>query len=132
MPINSSQLGLGSTDRHFNEVRLFWRLMRLGHIEICVLERLGEENFQKHSIPCDEGTLCILFQLNIWAPIRVWRSDAHFSEARRAYCRRAMLLSTWGEAQIPFKVPSVGRQALVESEDLTLHAETRTLARTPD
>src|SRR6202011_5146318 len=71
MPINSSQLGLGSTDRHFNEVRLFWRLMRLGHIEICVLERLGEENFQKHSIPCDEGTLCILFQLDIWAPIQL-------------------------------------------------------------
>jgi hypothetical protein len=77
----------------------------------------GEESFQKHSIPCDVRTLCILFQLNIWPPIRAWRSDADFSEAKRAYCRPAMLLSTWDEAPIPLKVPSVGRQALVESED---------------
>ena len=124
MPINSSRLGLGSTDRHFNEVRLFWRLMRLGHIEICVLERLGEENFQKHSIPCDEGTLCILFQLNIWAPIRVWRSDAHFSEAKRAYSRPAMSLSTWDEALIPLKVPSVADRPSSRVKTLTLHAET--------
>ena len=107
MPIRSNRLGLGSTDRHFNEVRLFWRLMRLGHVEIW--ELLGEESFQKHSIPCDVRTICIVIQLNIWAPIRAWRSDAHFSEAKRAYSRPAMLLSTWDEALIPLKVPSVGR-----------------------
>ena len=89
-----------------------------------MLELLGEESFQKHSIPCDVPTICILFQLNIWAPIRVWRSDAHFSEAKRAYSRPAMSLSTWDEALIPLKVPSVADRPSSRVKTLTLHAET--------